>query len=61
MGHRGSKIGFSGTNLDGFFMKITFSMSVCVRKVTFGRSLKIFEKKNENFKNISDKMIFLKS
>ena len=60
MGHRGSKIGFSGTNLDGFFMKITFSKSVCVRNVTFDRFLKIF-KKSEIFKNMSTKLIFLKS
>ena len=42
MGHRGSKIGFSGINRDGFFMKIMFSRSACVRNVTFDRVLKIF-------------------
>ena len=44
MGHRGSKIGFSGINRDGFFMKITFPSSVCVKNITFDRFLKIFEK-----------------
>ena len=42
MGHRGSKIGFSGINRDGFFMKITFPRSVCVKNITFDRFLKIF-------------------
>ena len=60
MGRRGSKIGFSGINLDGFFMKITFSRSVCVRNVTFDRFLKIF-KKIGNFRKREEKMIFLKS
>ena len=44
MGRRGSKIGFSGINRDGFFMKITFPMSVCVKNITFDRFLKIFKK-----------------
>ena len=44
MGHRGSKIGFSGINRDGFFMKITFPRSVCLKNIFFARFLKIFEK-----------------
>ena len=51
MGHRGSKIGFSGINRDGFFMKITFPRSVCVKNITFDRFLKIFEKSLKNVKN----------
>ena len=51
MGHRGSKIGFSGINRDGFFMKITFPRSVCVRNITFDRFLKIFEKNRKNVEN----------
>ena len=47
MGHRGSKIGFSGINLDCFFMKITFPRSVCVKNITFDWFLKIFEKKSK--------------
>ena len=47
MGHRGSKIGFSGINRDGFFMKITFPRSVCVKSITFDRFLKIFEQKSK--------------
>ena len=35
IGHRGSKIGFSGINRDGFHMKITFPRSVCVKNITF--------------------------
>ena len=57
MGHRASKIGFSGINRDGFFMKITFPRSVCVRNITFDRFLKIFKKNKKCQKNI----IFLKS
>ena len=50
MGHRGSKIGFSGINRDGFFMKITFPMSVCVKNITFDQFLKILEK-NKTYRN----------
>ena len=50
MGHRGSKISFSGINRDGFFMKITFPRSVCIRNATFYRFLKIFGEKTENAK-----------
>ena len=60
MGHRGSKIGFSGINRDGFFMKITFPSSVCLKNITFERFLKIFEK-NENIQKHVEKMVFLKS
>ena len=55
MGHRGSKVGFSGINRDGLFMKIMFSKFVCSRNVAFDRGLKIFEHKNRIFKNISKK------
>ena len=51
MGHRGSKIGFSGINRHGFFMKIMFSMSVCVKNVTLDRFLQIFEKTLKILKN----------
>ena len=53
IGHRGSKIGFSGINRDGFLMKITFPRSVCVRNVTLDRFLKISEKKIKKMSKIS--------
>ena len=42
MGHRGLKIVFAGLNRDGFFMKIMFPRSVCVKNITFDVFLKIF-------------------
>ena len=54
IGPRASKIGFSGLNRDGFFIKITFPRSVCVRSITFYRFLKIFEKM-KILKNVSNK------
>merc|ERR1712078_638437 len=54
MGHRGSKIGFSSIDRDGFFMKITFPRSLSVRSIAFDSFLKICTKnikKNKKYQN----------
>ena len=58
MGHRGLKIGSSGINRDGFFMKITFPRSVCVKNITFDRFLKIFDKLENVPKNDEKNSLF---